>query len=126
MSKLEKLKINDNATLTTNHPASSYGIPVLVTLDGRGYGPSEKTHPARFDCVFGDMRAAHSVYSFAISADDLTSEEAAFIRLYLGQWPEGPQLPCFDVPMNKLETDEKKSTSVQVDPKLKDEPELER
>lgn len=29
------------ATLTTDHPASSYGNPVLATPDGEAYGPAE-------------------------------------------------------------------------------------
>lgn len=29
------------AVLTTGHPASSYGIPVLATPDGDAYGPAE-------------------------------------------------------------------------------------
>jgi len=28
-------------TLTTDHASSSYGVPVLVDLDGNGYGPSD-------------------------------------------------------------------------------------
>jgi hypothetical protein len=27
--------------MTTDHPASSYGMPVLVTTDGTAYGPGD-------------------------------------------------------------------------------------
>ena len=90
---MKELKINEYAILTTEHPASHYGIPVLVTEDGRGYGPSQKTHPDKFDVVFNNYRAAHSVYSFAIGLDPVADAEALeFCKLYLGQWPEGPQI----------------------------------
>ena len=36
--KLQGLEIE----LTTDHPSSSYGIPVL-TIDGEAYGPSDET-----------------------------------------------------------------------------------
>lgn len=29
-------------TLTTNHPSSSYGIPVLVDENGNAYGPADR------------------------------------------------------------------------------------
>lgn len=88
---VKTLKIDDFASLTTEHPASHYGIPVLVNRDGRGFGPSQKTYPDKFDSIFGDKRAAHMVYSFALS-HNLTNEERQFVKSYLGQWPEGPQL----------------------------------
>lgn len=85
------IRINEYVELTTEHPASHYGIPVLVTDEGKAYGPSQATYPEKFKSVFGDMRAAHSVYSYAIS-NELDEETRKFVQLYLGQWPEGPQL----------------------------------
>lgn len=31
----------EQMTLTDEHPASSYGVPVLVTADGTAYGPDD-------------------------------------------------------------------------------------
>jgi hypothetical protein len=88
---MKTLKINEYATLTTEHPASSYGIPVLVTADGKGYGPADKTYPDKFNTIFGGIAAAHSVHSYAIS-NDLDDDTRDFIKRYLRQWPEGPQI----------------------------------
>lgn len=88
---METLKLNNYATLTVNHPASHYGIPVLVCNDGRAYGPSEKTYSPKFDCIFGDTRAAHTVFDYARDNSD-NPDIVAFCRLFLGQWPEGPQI----------------------------------
>jgi hypothetical protein len=86
------LKLDDFCELTTEHPASHYGIPVLMLYSsGRGYGPSQKTYPEKFDSIFGGMTAAHTVYTWAIN-HDLSPETRDFIKSYLGQWPEGPQL----------------------------------
>ena len=89
--RIKTLVIDENATLTTEHPASHYNTPVLLLSNGEAYGPSEKTYPEKFDSVFGDRRAAHSVFRFA-EQRDLSDEELAFVRLYLSQWPEGPQV----------------------------------
>lgn len=51
---------SDVPCLTTVHPASSHGIPVLV-VDGIAYGPDDiitpYPHPARdeFPAIFGDL-----------------------------------------------------------------------
>lgn len=34
--------IEESYRLTTDHPASSYGIPVLVDLDGHAFGPRDR------------------------------------------------------------------------------------
>ena len=68
------------------------------------------------------MRAAHGVESFALcNGEHLSDPEYDFCKAFLSQWPEGPQLPA-----RSLIAEEKKATSDQVDPKLKDELELER
>ena len=86
------LKIDDNCELTNEHVQSRYGIPILhLFADGRGYGPSQKTFSEKFTSVFGDLRAAHTVYTWATN-NNLTAEAREFVKLYLGQWPEGPQL----------------------------------
>lgn len=89
---IETLKIDENCELTINHPASHYRIPVLhFHATGKGFGPSEIVFPEKFKSVFGDKRAAHTVYSYAINTE-LDDKAREFIKLYLGQWPEGPQI----------------------------------
>ena len=77
-----------------SHSQSHYRIPVLV-LDScdRGFGPSQPTYPEKFKPIFGPSTAASVVYSWALAhEDELSDEEFNFIKLFLGQWPEGPQL----------------------------------
>jgi hypothetical protein len=89
---MDTLKIDEYCELTTNHPASSYGIPVLhLFASGKGFGPAEKQYPEKFNSIFGDKRAAHTVYSWAIH-HEIDNETREFIKSYLRQWPEGPQL----------------------------------
>lgn len=86
------IKINEYAELTNEHSGSRYGIPVFHTImDGKGYGPSEKTYPDKFNSVFGIKTAADQVVSFA-KANNLSKEDLDFVNLFLGQWPEGPQI----------------------------------
>ena len=84
----ELILTGSHCKLTVNHLQSHYRIPVLV-LDNcdRGFGPSQQTYPGKF------KSAADCVRSWALShGKDLSSEELDFIKLFLGQWPEGPQL----------------------------------
>lgn len=72
-------------TLTTEHPASSYGIPVLVAdaEDLKGvFGPS--------DPLDGNLTAAAVVAAWARETER-TEAESESARLFLSQWPEGPQ-----------------------------------
>jgi hypothetical protein len=73
--------------LTTEHPASSYGRPVLV-VGGVTYGPR--------DVLSGNGAvAAYAVSSWATNPflpDDAYTMAAAF----LSQWPEGPQISVLD------------------------------
>ena len=86
------IKINEYAELTNEHSGSKYGIPVFHTVrDGKGYGPAEKTYPDKFNSVFGIKTAADQVVYFAQS-NELSEEDLAFVKLFLGQWPEGPQI----------------------------------
>lgn len=88
---MNEIIIDEYAVLTTKHPASKYNIPVLVTANGRAYGPSDKQYPGKFNSVFGVLTAAHSVYSFAIN-NELDEKSKEFVKSYLKQWPEGPQI----------------------------------
>lgn len=74
------------ATLTTASPMSHYGIPVLriEADDVEGdFGPA--------DIIDGDMTAAGVILGWA-NRPGRTEDELRAARLYLGQWPEGPQL----------------------------------
>ena len=65
-----------NWTLTTDHPSSSYGIPVLLDEDLSPFGPND---------VVGErpMRAATVVHNWAVWARDmLTPEEAELVRKF--------------------------------------------
>jgi hypothetical protein len=70
------------AALTTDHPASSYGIPVLV-MDGAAYGPA--------DVVPGEGPGAGCVTAGQMAANlvlmGLTTAEMA--KKYLSQLPPG-------------------------------------
>ena len=46
-------RIDDRYVLTTEHPASSYGQPVLVDSSGQAYGPDDAIEPA-FTDIFGE------------------------------------------------------------------------
>jgi len=86
--------------LTDQHPRSSYGMLVLCNdTDGQGYGPADivmrptqemtetiGNHLAR------PLTAGEIVVRWA--TENITSPGETYkIRLYLSQWPDGPQLP---------------------------------
>lgn len=66
-----------NLKLTTNHPMSSYGSPVLVDTSGQGYGPA--------DCVPDGRTAAQFV------ADNSGKFDPKDVESFCQQWPTGPQ-----------------------------------
>jgi len=83
--------------LTTDDPASHYGIPVLSHDDGRTIGPadiavvvSEKAH-GYFGAQVPDLTGADVVLLWA-ERNVLTAAEIEAVRLYLGQYREGRQL----------------------------------
>ena len=74
------------AVLTTASPASHYGIPTLrITADdvNGDFGPA--------DLIESNLTAAMVVHGWALVADR-TADELHAARLYLSQWPEGPQV----------------------------------
>ena len=86
-------------TLTTAHPASHYGIPVLLDETGHAFGPAENVDVPETQAIFGPepYTAAQLVYWLARNAergqqDPLPVGVYDCIRLYLSQWPDGPQL----------------------------------
>jgi hypothetical protein len=74
------------ATLTTDSPASHYGISALH-LEGVGMDNLPDLGPA--DVLPSGLTAAHLVCAVADRLSD-TARQAA--RKFLAQWPEGPQL----------------------------------
>jgi hypothetical protein len=81
------------ATLTDETAACRYGVAVLLihAEDCQGeFGPAD---------LIGDldppetlMHAAEPVLAWALKPER-TAEEREAARLFLGQWPGGPQLP---------------------------------
>lgn len=95
-------RAESNLYLTDEHPRSSYGMLVLcddTDSTGHGYGPADLIYkPGQREVdYFGNLAvaltAADVVAKWAI--ENVTSErEEQQIRLFLGQWPTGPQLPA--------------------------------
>jgi len=103
-------KLNSEYELTTESPASHYGIPVVVGINGGAYGPaSELPFPEKFRTVFGNRPNTCDafVYSWAneLIKDDLhnvigmarTKDEVVAASKFLGQWPEGRQINLVEV-----------------------------
>lgn len=68
-------------TLTTDHPASSYGLPVFI-LKNVAYGPRDK---------ISKFLVAEIVHEWA-EEDGRTNDELSLAGSFLRQWPDGPQL----------------------------------
>lgn len=80
MSKNESLKIE----LTTDSPASSYGISV-ARIDGVDYGPGDRVPLGKN--ALGTRLAASLVYEWA-QEPGRTPEEREAARRFLRQWPD--------------------------------------
>jgi hypothetical protein len=81
------------AVLTTASPQSHYGIPVLrIEADDiesdHDYGPADI-----IATVNGKEITGASVIAGWALQPGRTPEETHIARLYLSQWPDGPQLP---------------------------------
>ena len=88
-------QLTPSLQLTTEHSASSHGIPVLVrdksqqTLEGDAlyfFGPTDLLDYAR-----QFQPAAHHVVRFAKHHPDNAALQAA-AAAFCSQWPEGPQI----------------------------------
>lgn len=86
------------ASLTTDSPASHYGIPAL-RIEGPGVEQWPDLGPA--DVLPSKMPAAHLVVACALgqlpggvggTIHPMSAEVLEAARRFLAQWPEGPQL----------------------------------
>ncbi len=69
--------------LTTNHPASSYGVPVAV-IDGEAYGAA--------DIVCGAGISAAAIVADWAAQPERSTDERMSAHRFCRQWPEGPQV----------------------------------
>ena len=86
-------KINTEITLTTSSPGAHYGHPVLrfETIRYPDCGPADGLLWMG-DHYLGDhYTCADLVYEWG-SKEERTSREYATAKLFLSQWPSGPQL----------------------------------
>jgi hypothetical protein len=84
----DEIQLTPSWILTTDHPSSRYGIPVLVNQATReGYGPEDLYEfPSE---VGGKQSCARFVAKFGRR---LTGNELEVARLFLSQSRGGPQL----------------------------------
>ena len=75
------------AELTDEHPASTYGLPVLV-IDSGAVGPADLI--GRLEYPAGAKTATAIVQLWAMRFIR-SREEHAMARAFLQSWPEGPQ-----------------------------------
>jgi len=87
-----KLQLTPSFTLTTEHPASSYGLPVLANQNGDAYGPGDV---AQFYPSHGPEPAGAFVVR-CVKALPLDTEARRAVASWLRQWPDGPQLSADD------------------------------
>jgi hypothetical protein len=76
-------KSRGTATLTTDSPQSHYGLPILRIESEGDFGPA--------DMVDHIVTAADIVAGWA-SNPGRTAEEIGAARMFLRQWPDGPQI----------------------------------
>ena len=64
----------EDATLTTDHAASSHGLPVVVRADGQALGPAEVASVEAMTYVSTDDEAGHDIQR------PLTQSESALLE----------------------------------------------
>lgn len=75
--------------LSNQHSASRYGVPVLES-ERRCYGPSDYLNLGPLP-QHGARTAASVIYEWA-STPGRTEPQLAAARMFLRQWPDGPQI----------------------------------
>lgn len=73
--------------LTTDHPASHYGVPILVDGDGNSYGPKDVLG----EQTCGVWTAGMFVSHMSLFGDFLGSDIVG-ASLFCSQDPDGPQI----------------------------------
>ena len=81
-----KAQLTPSFELTTDHPASHYGIPVLLHRQtGEAFGPADVLKPYH---SVGFITAAAFVVRYG---KKLAGDERAGAENFCRQWPDGPQ-----------------------------------
>lgn len=86
--------------LTTDSPMSHYGIPVLRFADEfddqnrtNDYGPADMIEHGDAVDTFGPETSAEFICRWVDGqCDTLSSSAVAAAKLFLRQWPDGPQI----------------------------------
>ena len=81
-------------TLTTEHPASHYGIPVLLGTNPEGpFGPADNIVSQAYRDLFGEeYRSAGEMVARNVSHNRVPADVIDAARRYCSQWPDGPQV----------------------------------
>jgi hypothetical protein len=81
-----KIQLTSSLVLTDERAECRYGIPVLVNRqdDATAYGPADI-----IQVYHQTQPAAHLVHRYG---KRLKGEDREAVALFLGQWPDGPQL----------------------------------
>ena len=81
-----QIQLTPSLVLTDERAECRYGIPVLVNRqdDATAYGPADI-----IQVYHQTQPAAHLVHRYG---KRLKGEDREAVALFLGQWPDGPQL----------------------------------
>ena len=81
-----EIQLTPSLVLTDERAECRYGIPVLVNRqdDATAYGPADI-----IQVYHQTQPAAHLVHRYG---KRLKGEDREAVALFLGQWPDGPQL----------------------------------
>ena len=90
------IEVSPESFLTTEHPQSHYGIPVLL-IDGVAYGPMDLA-PAAMQLAGGTAATAGYWLAWRLNGDDDTTPEMhEAAESYLSQWPDEATRPGLEV-----------------------------
>lgn len=84
-----KIQLSPSLSLTTDHPASSYGMPVLVnSADSRqAYGPADIV------AFYNKPPQPAAMWVRRLAKTLANKDDIQACASFLKQWPEGPQIP---------------------------------
>jgi hypothetical protein len=90
-----KIEIMNGVELTTDHPQSHYGIPVLL-IDGKAFGPCDQA-PEKMQLAGGSAATAGYWLAWLLNGDDDTTPEMVdAAKSFLSQWPDETTRPGLD------------------------------